>query len=253
MHRTTRTTLFPAALAAVLLTSGCGGVGDIGVDPVSDSRSFGISGPKLTIDTTGDVRVESGKGSRVKVSRELAGKAAEDGNASWELEGDTLRLTAECKGLVLNCGSHYTVEVPPGVTAVSVRTKGGEVAADSLPGALTVETKTGDIRVTKGSGELRLSSDTGRVSVSDSLSADVRVSSRDADHTLSFARAPRRVVDRTGKGDISVTLPEDNTRYRIDASAQREDKARIGVGSDRSAANRLTLESPRGRVRVAQK
>ncbi|SHG94588.1 DUF4097 family beta strand repeat-containing protein [Streptoalloteichus hindustanus] len=178
-----------AALAAVLVISGCR-IGDVGVTPVNDSRAFDLPGQELTIDSTSDLRLVPGHGRALRVSRRLTGMAAEEGNASWALDGSTLRLTAKCRGLVIECGSHYTVEVPANV-AVSVRTEGAEVSADGLPNALTVRTGTGHIRAAKTSGTLRLSSGTGDVAVDESASSDVEVHSRQARHTLAFATAPR--------------------------------------------------------------
>jgi hypothetical protein len=252
MHSQTRWSTGAAAVIAVFALSSCGSVGDLDVDPRDDSRKFEFSGERLTVDSGSNVRIEAGDGPDLTVSRKLTGMAAEEGNASWNLEGSTLRLTAKCSGLVLNCGSSYTVKVPSG-TAVSVVTTGADVTAAGLADELTVRTKSGRIKASGGSGPLRLTSGTGRITVSDSNSPDVVVRSHDAAHFLSFRKAPRRVSAHLDIGDISLTLPKDGTRYAIEGRAQEKDKYRVGVPNSPGASNRISVESPQGRVRVEQK
>lgn len=240
------------ALAAVLALSSCGSVGDLDVEPRNDNRTFEFSGKRLTVDSGSNVRIEAGDGPDLAVSRKLTGMAAEEGNASWKLDGTTLRLTAKCNGLVLNCGSNYTVKVPSGI-AVTVVTEGADVTAAGLTNELTVRTKSGKIKLAGGSGPLRLTSGTGRVTVSDSSASDVDVRSHDAAHFLSFRKAPRRVSAHLDIGDITLTLPKDGTRYAIEGRAQEKDKYRVDVPNDPRATHRISVESPQGRVRVEQK
>ncbi|MFE2292124.1 hypothetical protein [Streptomyces sp. NPDC059452] len=251
MQPLTRWSTGAAALAAALALSSCGSIGDLGVKPRNDSRTFGLKGSSLTVESGSDLRLETADGPDLTVDRNLTGQAAEDGNASWKLKGNTLELTAKCSGLVLNCGSEYTVKVPSGV-AVTVVTTGADVVARGLADALTATTGTGAIRVERSSGTLRLSSGTGRIVVRDSSSAHVEVRSDNADHTLAFRKAPSRVASRTGIGDIRLTLPRDTTRYRIDGRAQDHDTYRVGVPHTPGASNRITVESPRGRVLVTR-
>jgi hypothetical protein len=232
------------------MISGCR-VGDIGVPPINDSQTFDLSGHLLTIESTSDLQLVPTGERGLTVSRRLTGMAAEEGNASWTLDGNTLKLTATCSGLVIECGSLHTVAVPADVT-VSVKTEGAMVTTDGLPNELTVQTRTGRIRATQSTGTLRLTSETGDITVDDCGSSDVEVHSQDADHTLTFGTAPRRAAASTGIGDISLTLPEDDTRYLIDASAQSEDKYHVEVQNTPNAANRITVDSPGGRVRITK-
>ncbi|MFE7482632.1 DUF4097 family beta strand repeat-containing protein [Streptomyces sp. NPDC057552] len=240
-----------AALAATLALSSCGSIGDLDVKPRSDSRTFGLTGKTLVVESGSNLRLEAADGPELTVDRDLTGQAAEDGNASWELSGDRLKLTAKCSGMVLNCSSEYTVKVPSGV-AVTVVTTGADVLAEGLANALTATTGTGAIRVERSSGTLRLSSGTGRVVVRDAGSAHVDVRSDNADHTLSFSKAPSRVSSRTKIGDIKLTLPKDNTRYAIDGKAEDGEKYRIKIPNTPDAAHKVTVESPRGRVLVTR-
>ncbi|MDK1476998.1 hypothetical protein QNO07_27000 [Streptomyces sp. 549] len=236
-------------LAAVLSLSSCGAVGDLDAEPRSDSRRFDFSGERLIVDSGSNVRLVAGDGPGLAVSRKLTGQAAEKGNAAWKLAGDTLRLTARCTGMVLNCSSEYTVHVPAGVT-LTVRTQGADVTAESLPHRLTVRTESGRIKLSEGSGDLRLRTRTGRVDVIGSRSADVRVRSHNADHSLTFSKPPRRLSAHTGIGDIAVTLPKGGTRYRIDGRAQDPQTYRVDFPSHGDASHRIAVESPEGRVRV---
>jgi hypothetical protein len=250
MRTTTGGTRCAAAIAVALAISGCR-LGDTGVPPINDSQTFDLPGHLLTVDSTSDLRLVPGGQRGLTVSREFTGMAAEEGNASWTLEGDTLKLTATCSGLVIECGSLYTVAVPAGV-AVSVTAEGAEVTSDSLPNDLTVRTRTGHILATRNSGTLRLTTETGDVTVDECGSSDVEVHSQDADHTLAFRTAPRRVAASTRTGDISLALPADDTPYLIDASAQSEDKYHVEVPNSPNAANQVTVGSPGGRVRIAK-
>jgi len=252
MHSHTRWSTGAAALIAVLALSSCDSVGDLDVEPRNDSREFEFSGQRLTLDSESNVRIEAGDGPGLDVSRKLTGMAAKEGNASWELNGNTLRLTAKCTGVVLNCGSNYTVKVPSGI-AVTVVTSGADVTAAGLTNELTVRTKSGKIKLAGGSGPLRLTSGTGRITVSDSSAQDVEVRSHDAAAFLTFRKAPRRVAAHLDIGDIRLTLPKDGTRYAIEGRAQEKEKYRVDVPNDPGASHRITVESPQGRVRVEQK
>jgi hypothetical protein len=83
------------SLAAVVAVAGCADIGAIN-EARDDWREFGLAGERLVIDSDGaDLRLVAGAGAAIEVRRSLTGKATLDGNASWSMDGGTLRLRAE--------------------------------------------------------------------------------------------------------------------------------------------------------------
>ena len=99
-------------LAATLAVTGCTDVRAVN-EARDDRRAFPFTGERLVIDNHGaDLRLVAGGEEAVEVERSLAGKATVDGNASWSLEGGTLRLRVKCSGFVPDCGGRHGCATP---------------------------------------------------------------------------------------------------------------------------------------------
>ncbi|TQS45202.1 hypothetical protein [Cryptosporangium phraense] len=201
------------ALAAAVLI-GCTACTDISSinESSHDRRSFDLPGDSLVVDAGGtDVRLVTGDPGRVQVDRTLTGKATADGNASWSLSGDRLRLRVTCSGFVPDCGGLHVVRVPPR-TAVTI-TSDAPVRAVGPTGALTATVSDSWLRVERPAGPLRLRAQQS-VTVTDATSADVRATSDERKVDVAFARPPDH-VDAEAAGAVRVTLPPGPETYRI--------------------------------------
>jgi hypothetical protein len=143
-------------------------------------KSFTLNGTSLVIDVNSSpvTLVSGGSGSTISVQRWLSGVAAKPGHSSWTLTGDTLRLSINCTGLVLRCGSRFRVTVPPSLT-VTVHSGSGNITGSAL----------------------RL--------------ANVRATSNQGDITLDFASAPKLVDVTSSIGNVIAKVPTAGQTYRI--------------------------------------
>jgi hypothetical protein len=223
---------------------------DLDASPRDDQRRFDFSGRRLSVVVGGDgeLRLERGRGGGLVVARELAGAAAQQGNAHWALDGDTLRLSAECPGIVINCRGEYVVRVPSGVD-VSVTSR-GSVTVVGLRCALHISTGTGDVRLERTSGTLRLRSGSGRIHLVDARSAYVDARTRRAPLSLAFTRPPVRVVAISDVGDINVKVPSVPAEYRVDGGAGNEAGVHVDIRDVPSAARSIVARTDEGVVRI---
>jgi hypothetical protein len=204
-------------LAATLAVTGCTDVRAVN-EARDDRRAFPFTGERLVIDNHGaDLRLATGGEDAVEIERSLSGKATVDGNASWSLEGGTLRLRVKCSGFVPDCGGRHIVRVPAGL-AVEV-TSDSAVRAVGLRGDLTATVAGSWLRVEEPTGRLRLRAEA-TVDVTGARSADVTARSTGLDVSLAFAGPPTRVEARA-EGSVTVTLPGGPETYRVDASPGR--------------------------------
>lgn len=204
-------------LAATLAVAGCTDVRAVN-ESRDDQRAFPFTGERLVIDNHGaDLRLVAGGADAVEVERSLTGKATVDGNASWSLEGGTLRLRVECSGFVPDCGGRHLVRVPAAL-AVEV-TSDSAVRAVGLGGDLTATVAGSWLRVEEPTGRLRLRAES-TVEVTGARSADVTARSTGLDVSLAFAGPPARVEARA-EGSVTVTLPGGPETYRVEASPSR--------------------------------
>ncbi|ACZ88181.1 hypothetical protein Aros01_07047 [Streptosporangium roseum] len=246
---TPRTSHLLAAGLVLLAATGCGDLGSASHER-RDSRDFPYSAAKLVIKATGTpVRLEPGAPGTLRVDRLLTGKAADEGNASWSLEGGTLAVGIVCSGIVINCDSQHTIKVPPGVT-IEVGSD-DDVNAVRLPQALTVTTRDGNVRTDAVSGPMRLVSQSGKVTARRIRSADVTARSSDGLVALYFATVPSRVEAVSDSGTVDVVVPETRDAYRVDVSS-KDGTATSRVPRASSAPRSLHARSGEGDVRVRQ-
>lgn len=231
------------AALAITLTAGISGCGDS--ESKTESQSFTLSGKTLKIDAAEtSVLVKNGSGQSVEVERVLKGKAADDGNAVWSMEGDTLQLRISCSGVVLSCEGLHTVTVPKGVQ-VQLTASGSAVELNSVTGDVDATvTNDGSLRISDPAGKLKLVSHGGAITVTKARSAEVTArTSNDGNIRLEFARPPLQ-VEASASGSVQVTVPKDEQTYRIvgaDAGSLSSDG-----DSDRS----ITVAAADGTARV---
>ncbi|GAQ51533.1 DUF4097 family beta strand repeat-containing protein [Streptomyces acidiscabies] len=221
---------------------------DLDAAPRNGQRRFAFDGSRLDIVVRGDgrVRLEQGPGDDLAVERELAGAAAREGNSGWDLDGNTLRLSAWCTGWAMNCRGEFVVRIPRGV-AVSVDASSG-VSALGLNRTLEVATGDGNISVRKASGPLSLRSTRGRVQVLDSTSQTVDAHATRGPVSLAFSEPPRSAVATSEIGDIRIELPR--AWYRVDAEARDRDSVYVGVLDLPSAARHIVAHTEEGTIRI---
>ncbi|MFI7642990.1 hypothetical protein [Nonomuraea sp. NPDC049400] len=230
------------ALAVALAATGC--AVDLEAEEVHSAQSFALTGTALKIRSAlGGVRVLPGTAGRVEVERWVRGKAADDGNATWSLRDDTLRLGADCTMVFGDCGARYHVKVPPGVR-LSIDAADG-VILNGLTQEVDVSSRD-RIQVSGTTGKLRLRSE-GPVTGEGLKSPDVRCQTSDGAIDLTFAGQPTALDLRSQEGRVTATVPE--ASYAISARS-KEGTERSELKHDAKSPNTITARSNSGDVRI---
>jgi DUF4097 and DUF4098 domain-containing protein YvlB len=142
-----------------------------------------------------------------------------------------LQLDANCSNFTLNwCNVAYRIEVPAGIT-------------------VRIKAESGDVRVADISGDVTAHSDSGDVAASGLRSATVTAGSDSGDVRLSFAAAPQAVDTSADSGDVEITVPDDGTAYRVDAttdSGSVDNQLHVDSASERT----ITAHADSGDVRL---
>ena len=231
--------LGPVLLAAVLTCAACTDLSSID-ESIQDQRSFPLPGNQLVVDSAGgSVRVVSAEAESVRVDRTLTGKATADGQASWEMDGNRLKLRVTCSGFVPDCSGLYVVHVPAG-TAVTV-TNDAPVRVVAPTGALTATVTGSWLRVENPAGALRLRAEQS-VTVTGATSADVTVSSDARSVSVAFEHPPEH-VDARAVDTATVTLPPGPETYRVDCGCS--------APNDPAATRTITARARTAQVRKA--
>src|SRR5216684_5778649 len=206
--------LAAAAAAAVLAVGACGSS-----RTVHDQHSFAFAGTRLVVDVdSSDLRLVPGTGPGIDVQRWLSGTAAGPGHASWTLYGGTLRLSVDCTGIVIHCGSAFQVAVPPGV-AVAVHSGSGTDTVSGLPGPVTITGGSGEVHVNRVSGPLRVSTGSGSITGSGLRCPVVQATSGQGGVDLMFAAAPRLIYVSSGTGNATARVPVTGHSYHVRVSS----------------------------------
>lgn len=241
----------PICVLTVAL-AGCGVSGDLDAEPKNESKDFGFRGDHLTVETDKDVTLLPADGRTVTAERKLAGRAAKDGNASWTLKGDRLKLSGKCSGIVLNCSAKYTVYVPKGM-AVTVKGSGSAgVTAKGVRGALDLTGDRGGIDIDGTAAPLKVRTDSGHIDAKGLSSSDVDVANDEGSIKLAFGKAPKKVRATSDTGSVTVQVPKDSTRYRVSATAGSSNP-HIDVAKDPGSSHSITVTSKVGVIRVNTK
>jgi hypothetical protein len=233
-----------AAAAASLALTACGSGGT-----THNQRVFGLDGTQLVIDdSSSDLQVVPGNHSGISVQRWLSGTAAKPGHSSWTLSGDTLRLSIDCSGLVLSCGSRFEVAVPPGV-AVVVDSGSGTDVVSGLSGPVTINGASGDVHVNGVSGPLQVTTASGDITATAIGSPTVGTTSNQGSADITFAAAPRSVTVKCTVGNAEVKVPAAGHRYHVMVSSGTGN-ARSTVPNDGQSGNVVQVSSGNGDATV---
>lgn len=239
--------LAAAAILAVLATLGVTGCGS--TRTVSAQRSLRLGGNRLVIDVgSSDLRLVPGSGPGLRVRRWLSGTAAKPGHSSWTLTGDTLRLSIDCTGLVLSCGSRFQVALAPGVSVV-VHSGSGAVSVDGLTGPVVIDGGSGPVEVSGTSGPLQISTGSGDITGSAIRSRSVRARSDQGSADIGFAAPPRRVDVSCGSGNATALVPATGHRYQVQVSSGTG-AARSRVPDDTRSGSIVRVTSAQGSAEV---
>jgi putative adhesin len=232
------------AIMATLAVTGCAST-----RTVSAQRSLRFGGNRLIIDVgSSDLRLVPGGGPGLSVRRWLSGTAAKPGHSSWTLAGDTLRLSINCTGLVLSCGSRFQVALAPGVSVV-VHSGSGAVSVDGLTGPVVIDSDSGSVQVTGTSGPLEISTGSGDITGSAIRSPSVRTRSDQGSADIGFAAAPRLAEISCGSGNATARVPTAGHRYRVHVSSGTG-TARSRVPDDSRSASIVRVTSGQGSAEV---
>lgn len=215
-----------------------------------ENKSFTYSGEKLTISAgNSDVRLRAGDSGRtVRAVRTLKGKAGEDGNATWELAGSTLRLRTECNGVSVSCAARYTITVPENLP-VELRSTNGAISSVGLPQSQDITSSNATVRVEKASGTVRLHVRDGNTEATGISAGSFSADTRNGRLKVVFDKAPRKVKATTTNGNLNVTLPAGDEPYRTRVKAENG-QANSSVRNTSGAERSLDVLSRNGSVRV---
>jgi hypothetical protein len=180
--------------------------------------------------------------------------------------GDGFHL--DCRILTGNCGLTATLDVPLD-TALQLTSEGGNMQVNGLHGDVTLNSGGGDVTVSGLGGNADVSTGGGNVDASDlahtlqfstdggdvdgnGLSAPyVTTYSGGGNVTLVFTSVPANLKIVSDGGDISIVLPQGNTRYAIADSPDGGDY-NASVPASSSSANTITVDSGGGNISIAE-
>jgi hypothetical protein len=197
------------------------------------TTTYSYSGRLRRIDlqlSSGPVVIVGSNSSSIEVQRTddfAFGHAATERRS---LGAGVLHIRSSCPRVVVgSCSASYELAVPETV-AVTVRTGSGDVRLDGFRGGASLQTGSGNINVAAFCGfNLAASSDSGTLRVA-------------------TACAPRRLVLRSGTGDVVAhVLPG---RYRIGVGSGSGHEHVTGVRSDTHAPYSIDAHSGSGSVSV---
>jgi len=183
------------------------------------------------------------------------------------VSGDGFHL--DCRLPTGNCGLNATLDVPLDTAAVNLASEGGNMQVNGIDSDVTLNSGGGDVAVSGVGGIADVSTGGGNLTVSDltralqfttdggdvngtGLSApQVTTESGGGNVTLAFTKAPVNLNIISDGGDITIVLPQGNTRYAITSSTDGGDySAPVPVSS--SSGNKINVGSGGGNVSIAE-
>lgn len=186
------------------------------------------------------VEVHAGMGSvRVTAGSAGGGVALRQTQRWWLMrpsftvrrEGARLVVRSSCPdSLGRPCEGRLELTVPPG-TALDVRTDDGAVRLDGL------------------SGPVRVRSGDGAVDAAALRGADVDLAAGDADVSVAFATAPRRVRVSAADGAVEILVPRDGRPWRVEGTTGDATRD-VRIAQDPAATRVITARTADGPVRV---
>ncbi len=113
--------------------------------------------------------------------------------------------------------------------------------------AVTVDSAVGDITVVDLAGTLSVNSSVGSLTATGLRSDSVTARSSVGDVTLDLVTAPSQVRASSSTGDLTVTVPADDTTYLVTTSTSVGD-VRNGVGSDNASTRTIDVRTSVGDI-----
>jgi hypothetical protein len=236
--------LVVVAAGASLTLSACAGS-----RTVHSQRSFSLAGSRLVIDVgSSDLRLVPASGSRIQVQRWLGGTAAQPGHSSWNLTGDTLRLTIDCTGLVLHCGSRFQVALPPDLSVV-VHSDAGADTVSGTSDAVVIDGGSGQVNLSDTSGSLQVSTDSGNIIATAIRSQNVHARANSGNVGIVFAAAPLQVDIGSSEGNATATVPVAGHSYHVIVRSSNGN-ATSKVPNDSQSSNIVRVSASNGNAKV---
>lgn len=247
------TLIFVAASA--LVATGCGLRIDFDDDTITRTETDIIDAVGVTeLDlrtANGRVTVRSAPagGETVELTTIFKEEDTGDATSSVDTDGDRLVVQGECDaGFLDSCSIGYEVVVPADFD-VTVHSENGRIDVNDIDGGVTATTDNGLIAADSIDGDVDLESDNGRITATDLAGARVRARSDNGRIEISFGSAPGTVDVSTDNGAISVTVPDDDSTYRVDASSDNG-SVDNGLRTDPDSERSVTARSDNGDVNL---
>jgi hypothetical protein len=166
-----------------------------------------------------------------------------------EVEGGTLVVGASCADLSFSwCSVDYDIVVPRDLV-VDADADNGRVTLRDLAGDVTVDSDNGRIELLRVGGSVRASTDNGSVEGTGLRGPEVTATSSNGSVRLSFAEAPTMVTARTSNGSVEVTVPHDDTAYRVELDTDHG-STDAGVRTDPDSRHVIIATTSNGSARV---
>ncbi|MEV0171224.1 DUF4097 family beta strand repeat-containing protein [Streptomyces sp. NPDC050803] len=242
---------FAVSGVVALLALGLGACADAGDDKEPETRSFGVEGRTLTVDSDDSaleiVSVEGAAEGKIEVTRWFKGSvvAGDEPEVTWAMADDRLTLRMNCSGVIADCEAKHRIEVPRGI-AVKVEDGDGSVRASGFEDALSIRTGDGSVRVTDSSGPLELRSGDGSVRA-EVDSREVRTHTSDGSVRIELGVVPDLVESRSGDGSVTIEVPR--AAYRVTAETG-DGGVDVSVPRDESSAHVVNAHTGDGKVTV---
>lgn len=112
---------------------------------------------------------------------------------------------------------------------------------------LTIVSSVGDVSITETSGPLTVTSSVGSVTASGISAPTVQVRSSVGDVDLRLVRPPQNVRATSSTGDVTVTVPDDGTSYRVVTDSSIGSVSNE-VGSDPGADHAIEVRTSVGDI-----
>jgi Putative adhesin len=162
--------------------------------------------------------------------------------------GSTAIYTTDCRWFDDRCSVDLTAAVNPAVP-VTVSSTGGDIRVRRVDSTVAVDSSGGDVTVQDATGDLDLRSSAGDVHVFDSGPSNVTAHSSGGDVQIRLVTSPKTVIADSSGGEVLVVLPNDPTRYRVEASSSGGE-TQVQVQTDPNSENVIRVSSSGGDVTV---
>ena len=225
------------AVAATLLLAACGGGTDDTVEFDESPARIEIAALSGDISISGNANIEGTSVATVQTEGSpTADITLSDGVLSV---GDDCADADGCRmDYSIAVSGDADVSIATGVGNVVVGNTTGSVTIEMEDGALTIATVVGDISVTMGSGDILGTRLQSVMAAFDTGEGDVDVTFDEAVATLTVS---------TGRGDVTVQLPDGAYAFETEAPDGGVD---LLIDNDQAAANLISLATDSGDITV---